>query len=60
MPVGMEHKAVENARFSPSVLDVVRIERRVEKSLAKRVGRLIDEFPDRALRIVRDWMAKEI
>lgn len=58
MPAGMEQGVAENARFNPSVLDVVRIERRVENSLAKRVGRLIDEFPDRALMIVRGWMAE--
>jgi len=52
----MEHDAVENVRFNPSVLDVVRIERRVENLLAKRVGKLVDEFPERALRVVRDWM----
>ena len=56
MPAGMEHDAVENVRFNPSVLDVVRIARRVENLLAKRVGKLVDEFPERALRVVRAWM----
>ncbi|HJO75363.1 MAG TPA: hypothetical protein QGH84_09180 [Rhodospirillales bacterium] len=58
MPAGMEEAAVEDARFNPSVLDVEQIERRVEKGLVKRVGKLIDEFPDRTLRVVRDWMAE--
>ncbi len=56
MPAGTE-QAAENTRSNSSVLDVVKIERRVEKSLAKRVGKLVDEFPDRTLRVVRDWMA---
>ena len=46
MPAGMEHDAVENVRFNPSVLDVVRIERRVENLLAKRVANWLTNSPN--------------
>ena len=58
MPAVGDQAAVDNARFNASDVDIERVERRVEKSLAKRAGRLVDEFPDRALRVVRDWMAE--
>ncbi len=58
MPAVMDPAAVENARFNPTALDLDHIESRVENSLARRVGRLIDEFPDRALMVVRAWMAE--
>ena len=59
MATGSE-QAADKTRFRPSDLDVVRIERRVEQSLAKRAGKLVDEFPDRTLRVIRDWMAEGV
>lgn len=40
-------------------LDVDAIESRVERSLVKKVRRLIDDFPERALDVVRGWMAED-
>lgn len=40
-------------------LDVEAIESRVERSLVKKVRRLIDDFPERALDVVRGWIAED-
>ena len=46
-------------RLAPSALDVEAIESRVEQSLVKKVRRLVDDFPERALDVVRGWMAED-
>ena len=50
--------AVENGRFHPAILDLEQMESRVEKSLLKKVQKLIEDFPDRALEVIRGWMAE--
>ena len=45
-------------RFHPSQIDPVRIEGRPEKSLLGKVRKLVDDFLDRALDVVRVWMAE--
>ncbi|MCH7863775.1 MAG: hypothetical protein IIC56_01005 [Proteobacteria bacterium] len=50
--------AVENGRFHPAILDFEQMESRVEKSLVKKVRKLIEDFPDRALEVIRGWMAE--
>ena len=50
--------AAEDGRFHPAILDVDEIEGRVEKSLLRKVHRLIDEFPERAVEVIRAWMAE--
>ena len=50
--------AVENGRFHPAILDLEQMENRVEKSLVKKVRKLIEDFPDRALEVIRGWMAE--
>ena len=49
---------VENGRFHPAILDLEQMENRVEKSLVKKVRKLIEDFPDRALEVIRGWMAE--
>ena len=34
------------------------METRVEKSLVKKVRKLVEDFPDRALEVIRGWMAE--
>lgn len=51
--------AAENGRALPSALDVDAIESRVERSLVKKVCKLIDDFPERALDVVRGWLAED-
>jgi flagellar biosynthesis/type III secretory pathway M-ring protein FliF/YscJ len=48
----------EGVPFYPSVLDPARIEGRLEKSLLRKVCKLVADFPDRALEVVRVWMAE--
>ncbi len=48
----------ENGRFSPTILDFGHVEERVEKSLLKKVQKLVEEFPERALEVIRGWMAE--
>ncbi len=57
MPAVMDVQGVENSRFNPSVLDLGRIEGRVEKSLIRKVRKLVEDFPDQALIVIRGWMA---
>lgn len=53
-----DRAAVENGRFHPAILDLDQMEIRVEKSLVKKVRKLVEDFPDRALEVIRAWMAE--
>jgi flagellar biosynthesis/type III secretory pathway M-ring protein FliF/YscJ len=44
--------------FSPSVIDMAGIEGSLKKSLLAKVCKLVDDFPDRALEVIRGWMAE--
>jgi len=49
--------------FAPSVLDQPvldpgRIEGRIKNSLLRKVRKLVDDFPDQALIVIRAWMAE--
>ncbi len=44
--------------FSPAILDLDRIHDRVEQSLVKKVQKLVEDFPERALEVIRGWMAE--
>jgi len=55
-PAGHQAEAGERPT---SALDVDAIESRVERSLARKVRRLIDDFPERALDVVRGWLAED-
>ena len=50
--------AVGQGRFAPAVIDFDRIESRVEKPLARKVRKLVEDFPERALEVIRAWMAE--
>ena len=58
MPAAVDVQGVENSRFNPSVLDLARIEGRVGKSLVRKVRKLVEDFPDQALIVIRGWMAQ--
>ena len=62
MPAVMDTAAGESARvnprFNPAVIDLDRIENRVEKSLLRKVRKLVEDFPDQALIVIRGWMAQ--
>ena len=60
MPAGMDagQPADENGRFNPAVLDFDRVEERVEKSFLKGVQKLVEDFPERSLEVIRGWMAE--
>ncbi len=62
MPAVMNTAAGESARanpnFDPVVLDLERIEGRVQKSLVRKVRKLVEDFPDQALIVIRSWMAQ--
>lgn len=45
-------------RFSPAILDGDRIHDRIEHSLVKKVRKLVEDFPERALEVIRGWMAE--
>ena len=45
--------------FHPSVIDIARIEGGLEKSLLGKVRKLVDNFPERALEVIRCWMAED-
>ena len=47
-----------NERFAPTVIDFDHIENRVEKSLVRKVRKLVEDFPERALEVIRAWMAE--
>ncbi|MFQ5763378.1 MAG: hypothetical protein ACE5GT_00475 [Rhodospirillales bacterium] len=50
--------APEDGHFDPAILDFDEIERRVEKSLVRKVHKLIDDFPERAIEVIRGWLAE--
>ena len=63
MPAVMNAANVEGrvsgqGRSAPTVIDVDRIEERVEKSLVHKVRKLVEDFPERALEVIRAWMAE--
>ncbi len=66
MPAVMDTAAGESARvnprfdpgINPGVIDLDRIEGRVEKSLLRKVRKLVEDFPDQALIVIRGWMAQ--
>ncbi len=62
MPAVMDTAAGESARFNanfnPGVIDLDRIDNRVEKSLLRKVRKLVEDFPDQALIVIRGWMAQ--
>jgi len=62
MPAVMNTAAGErdrvDPRFNPAVIDFDRIEGRVEKSLVRKVRKLVEDFPDQALIVIRGWMAQ--
>ena len=49
----------DNGRVTATALDIDAVESRVERSLVRKVGKLIDDFPERALDVVRGWMAAD-
>ena len=51
--------AFENGCFNPPILGLEQIENRVEKLLVKKVRKLIEDLPDRALEVIRAWMAED-
>ncbi len=60
MPAVMDAERVEDLRFNPSVLDLDHIEGRVKKSLVRKVRKLVEDFPDQALIVIRGWMAQGV
>ncbi len=58
MSAVMDAQGVESSRFNPSVLDLDRIGGRVKQSLVRKVRKLVEEFPDQALIVIRGWMAQ--
>ena len=54
----VEGRASGQGRSAPTVIDVDRIEERVEKSLVHKVRKLVENFPERALEVIRAWMAE--
>ena len=54
----VEGRASGQSRSAPTVINVDRIEERVEKSLAHKVRKLVEDFPERALEVIRAWMAE--
>ena len=48
----------DSERFSPAILDSDRMHDRIEQSLVKKVRKLVEDFPERALEVIRGWMAK--
>lgn len=54
----VEGRASGQGRSAPTVIDVDRIEERVEKSLVHKVRKLVEDFPERALEVIRAWMAE--
>ncbi len=50
--------AADVERFSPAILDSDRMHDRIEQSLVKKVRKLVEDFPERALEVIRGWMAE--
>jgi flagellar biosynthesis/type III secretory pathway M-ring protein FliF/YscJ len=55
----VEGKASGQGRSAPTVIDVDRIEERVEKSLVHKVRKLVEDFPEQASEVIRAWMAED-
>jgi flagellar biosynthesis/type III secretory pathway M-ring protein FliF/YscJ len=53
---GTAATAEPNGRFAPAAIDVEGIEGRINSSLLKRVQKLVDDHPDRALEVIRAWL----
>ncbi len=47
-----------NGQFAPSVFDADRIEQKVKASLVRKVRKLVEDYPERTLEIIRGWMAE--
>ena len=54
----VEGRASGQGRSAPTVIDVDRIEERVEKSLVQKVRKLVENFPEQAFEVIRAWMAE--
>ena len=54
----VEGRASGQGRSAPTVVDVDRIKERVEKSLVYKARKLVEDFPERALEVIRAWMAE--
>ena len=54
----VEGRASGQGRSAPTVIDVDRIEERVGKSLVPKVRKLVEDFPEQALEVIRAWMAE--
>ena len=54
----VDGRAAGQGRSAPTVIDIDRIEERVEKSLVHKVRKLVEDFPERALEVIRAWMAE--
>lgn len=52
--------ALDAGRFQPSVLDVDGFQGKIEKSLVKKIQKLVGDFPEQALHVVRGWMAEGV
>ena len=50
--------AADVERFSPAILDSDRMHDQVEQSLVKKVQKLVKDFPERTLEVIRGWMAE--
>ena len=55
----VEGRASCQGRSAPTVINVDRIEERVEKSLVHKARKLVENFPERALEVIRAWMAED-
>lgn len=44
---------------SALLIDPARIEAEIDSALVTRVRRLVEKYPDRALAVVRAWMAED-
>jgi hypothetical protein len=49
--------AAGDGNYAPAALDLEAIESRVQQSLVRKVRRLTDDFPERAIEVIRVWMA---
>ena len=44
---------------SPSPIDLERVEDQVKKSAHRKIGKLIDDHPDEAVKLLRSWMRED-
>ena len=49
----------DDGSAAATAIDLDAIESRVERSLVKKVRKLIDDFPERSLDVIRGWMAED-